>query len=119
MYKELLKKFDLSIGELFLYRNNAYMVLDDGIYKKVSENEWDIDAQLMVDMLVGNITKIKSWHPVSGIDYYIFNTAYNKVEKLGWLNSKLDNWRLENGLICKTEEEAWEMGKKIISEGVK
>lgn len=115
MYDELLKRFNLYIGDTFIYKNSNYLVNRSGIFKRDKDGNWNIDTKLMADMLVGNIVRVKQWHPVDYEEYYTYNTQINKVTTLIWHNEPLDNWRLNSGLVCKTKEEAEALGNVIIN----
>lgn len=115
MYNDLLKKFNLCIGETFIYKNNKYLVNSSGIFKRDSDGSWNIDTKLMADMLVGNVVKVKKWCPTDNERYYTYNTDSDKIIAHIWRNESIDNWRLNSGLVCRTVGEAEILGNRIIN----
>ena len=115
MYDALLKRFGLIIGEIFIYNNTTYLVMESGIYKKINEFKYEIDTKLMADMITGEIVRVKKWEPSLNEKYYIYSTDCCNVISCRWLDSEMDEQRLNYGLVCKTKEEALALGKHIIN----
>lgn len=119
MYKELLEKFDLIIGEVFTYKGSEYLVGNDGIFKKIPTltDEYELDKELMVDMIIGKIKRVKQWKPKYEERYCVPNIRTNVLyDNFIWTGDNIDKRFLERGLVCKTEEEAASLANKMLEE---
>ena len=115
MYEALLKKFELIIGEIFIYNNTTYLVMENSIYKKINEFEYEIDTKLMADMITGKIVRFKQWKPKYEERYYVPNIQTNALyDNFMWTGDSIDNEFLKKGLVCKTKEEATGLANKML-----
>ena len=131
MYKEFLKKFNLSIGEEFEYDYSHYKVSEDGIYLKTTipsyfwnnngplfEYKYELATDLITNMLIGKIKTVKKWKPrtheiyytplVSILNFFNCNNTEcddNSYVKIEWgQNKQLDNYLFDNDLVFKAEK---------------
>lgn len=124
-YEQLLEDFDLEIGEIFAYNNANYIVEKDSIYKKVPRllpntggyiyYDYDLAKELMLNMLLGKIKRVKKWIPKLGEVYYIPELNSDSFyEGHQWDDIDFERQLLKRGLIYKTKEEAIKACKDML-----
>ena len=115
MYDELLKKFDLTVGEYFSYSGQEYLVLSDGIMKKSSDGTWRTAYKLMIKMLTNKISNVKQWKPKLNDIYYIPNMIGDYYIERAWAGCAFDYQAFNNGLACRTSEEAVSLRREMLN----
>lgn len=120
MYNELLKKFNLSIGEIFKYKGTSYVATSDGIFNydvlNVDGKVYERADNLMLDMLLGNITRVKVYRPeLCEVYYYPDISSVDLYKVREWLGESLDITLWERNMVFQTEQEAVEAAKQMLS----
>ena len=109
----------LELGDEFALEkapeHSIYRISADGIevYHK-EECYWEVLPQMLAHLLTGKERIIKMpWKPAEGERYYepIIDNFLGRACFTCWSGSEYDNYRYENGLVFRTEEEAIEMAK--------
>ncbi len=108
---------NIEMGEEFDIENNSY-----NPFKMTEEGLVDCDGDLailgihhLISGIESIIKKPKKWKPK--LDEYYFtpflanSTLYAKCI---WVDNGIDNFRLDNNLVCRTEEETIEKAKLML-----
>lgn len=74
------------------------------IENKINEIENNFKSE--IDKLKQELNKDKEWKPKYDEEYYFYNKDYESVDYTLWSNEEIDNIRLKNKVIFKTEAEA-------------
>jgi len=114
--KEVAKLLDVELNEPFEIEGdlfNPFTLKENGIYDKHGNIR---DAVLSL-LLKGEYKIKKQWKPKTYEVYYVPQIYYNEgylYEIFIWNDSVFDKIMLRRNLVCKTEEEAIALAKKIL-----
>lgn len=120
MYDELLKKFNLLIGEIFKYEGTSYVVTRDGVFNydnlTVDGKLYERADNLMLDMLLGNISRVKCYRPeLHEVYYHPDISSVDLYKTREWLGEPLDITLWERCMVFQTEQEAIVAAKQMLS----
>lgn len=81
-----------------------------GIHCEGDSNNGDIGS-----LLLGRLKIKRKWKPDNGGTYYAPNFFENNLcEEYIWRNDDYDNSAYQRGVVCRTEEEAKELARKML-----
>ena len=115
MIRQLMNKLGVEYGQKFSIGGmNTYEFTKDGLRC----NDGGYNDLILREMVYGKITKkhIKKepWKPKHGETYYIISLLSDNIAPEVWNDTPMDIVWYNNGLICKTKEEAEELRKYIL-----
>ena len=80
------------------------------------DNPYIVRNHFLGDLISGRYSiKQKSWKPKNGEDYYVPAIHFpDYYDCMTWMSHQNDIYRLDNGLVFKTEQEAIAKAKEIL-----
>ena len=125
--KEVAKLFGVKEGEAF--QVDGDISLNNYIFKfavgflQISKKDdaWTVaDDSILTGLLYGHLSIRKPlWKPAFWEKYYIPAIGHKGLPFLWtpilWSDAEFDNKLYEQGIVCKTKEEAEELAKKILA----
>lgn len=97
--------------------NGDFKFTSDGLYlfSHITE-DWSLAPDVLLGLITGTYTIDKSRKPLAvGTEYYIPNlTTKLLYDFVTWGAREYDFRNLKNGLVCRTKEEAIELGEKML-----
>lgn len=114
MIEQLLKELGLEFEQTFSVGGmNRYKFTENGLLSKDGYNDL-----ILREMIYGKITKkdikLMPWEPEYGENYFTVSFESNVALKLTWSNDTTDFNLYNNGLVCKTKEEAEQLMKCML-----
>ena len=108
----------VEIGEEFSIKNSIcrYKITEDGLSRKEPDEEWTRVNDLLPYLLMGEYEiKKKPWKPKNGDFYYVPQIA-DVSDALIYDGDDYDENMINNGFVCKTQEEAIDLHNWIIEQ---
>ena len=120
---EVAKMFGLELEEHFhitkkSYENTVYKFTKDGVaFYDNKLRTWYESVGALAGILTGETEVVKlPWKPKMRERYYYpIPSDRDLWESCLWVGDNYDNNRFSRGLVCKTEEEAIDMAKKMLA----
>ena len=121
--EEVAKMFGLELEEHFhitkkSYENTVYKFTKDGVaFYDNKLRTWYESVGALAGILTGETEVVKlPWKPKMRERYYYpIPSDRDLWESCLWVGDNYDNNRFSRGLVCKTEEEAIDMAKKMLA----
>jgi len=114
--KEVAKLLGVELGEPFEIEGeyyNPFIIKEDGLYDRDNYK----DDETFLGLILGKYKIKKQWKPKTYEVYYVPQIYYNEgylYEIFIWNDSVFDKIMLRRNLVCKTEEEAIALAKKML-----
>lgn len=119
MIEKIANELGLELGQEFTIHEYKYKFTKDGLFwYDIYRQDWFLENDTLRSLITGELNedliKIK-WKPKHSEIYYY--PCIHSSEHIGmhkYVGDSIDSYYLNNGLMCKTEEEAKEFYDYII-----
>lgn len=117
---ELGESFKIGDDNIGKYHNYYRLTEENGVETSDNNDVWEVaTAGALKRLIMGEFRIVKlPWKPQEDEKYYvpfIATKPINMYDEHYWENDDVDIERYRMGLVCKTEEEAVAMTKKMLT----